>query len=248
MTRLLRVPVLLVTCCLLQQAVVTAVAQDERQRVATGNAGRAVITKPGKVGDVKSPAWTGERRPLYRLTHDDVIEIAFEFAPEFNQTVTVQPDGYIPLKDLSDVYVEGMTVPDLRTTLQQAYANILNQPQVTVVLKLFDKPYFITNGEFVHPGKYELHSDITVTQAVGVAGGFTHHAKHSEVVLFRTTSDGMVQAHLIDVKKMLKTHDLTEDIHLKPGDMLFVPQNTLSKIDKYFPASYLSLYGNATQF
>jgi polysaccharide export outer membrane protein len=182
------------------------------------------------------------------LGHDDVLELTFNFVPEFNQTVTVQPDGYIGLKDLPAMYVDGMTLPDLSRALRQAYSSTLNDPQITVVLKQFDAPYFIANGELAHPGKYELRSDITLTQAVGIAGGFTHHAKHSQVVLFRRTSHGVVQAHLVDVKQMLKSRDLAEDIHLKPGDMLFVPQNTLSKIDKYFPASYLSFYGNASQF
>jgi len=53
---------------------------------------------------------------------------------------------------------------------------------------------------------------------------------------------------LLDVKFMLRQKDLREDIHLRPGDMLFAPQNLISKIKPYMPVSGLSLYLNPTQF
>jgi hypothetical protein len=52
-----------------------------------------------------------------------------------------------------------------------------------------------------------------------------------------------MEAHLLDVKKMLKSRDLTEDVHLRPGDMIFVPQNRISKISRYLPTTSLGLYG-----
>jgi ribosomal protein L16 Arg81 hydroxylase len=65
------------------------------------------------------------------------------------------------------------------------------------------------------------------------------------VVLFRRIDDQWTEAQLIDVKKMEKTRNLREDPVLHPGDMLFVPKNTLSKIDRIIPnlsmGSYLPL-------
>jgi hypothetical protein len=43
----------------------------------------------------------------------------------------------------------------------------------------------------------------------------------------------LYEARLINVKKMQKSRDLSEDAHLKPGDKLFVPQNALSKIKQF---------------
>ena len=78
---------------------------------------------------------TGDRRPLYRLRKSDVIEISFTFAPEFDQDISVQPDGFITLKGVEQIYVEGTTVPALRETLRQAYAGTLHDPEVTIALK-----------------------------------------------------------------------------------------------------------------
>jgi polysaccharide biosynthesis/export protein len=239
---------LALACCLLQQVLVVAVAQEKRPRVAIESAGRAATTKPGVADGAWSPALTGERRPLYRLRDSDVLEIGFTFAPEFNQTVTIRPDGFITLKGVDELYVQGMTVPELREATRNAYAAMLNDPEVTVVLQDFGKPYFIATGEVTHPGKYELRGDTTVTEALAIAGGFTGDAKHSQVVLFRRSSPEQVEARLLDVKHMLKSRNLEEDARLMPGDLLFVPQNTISKIRRYIPTSSMGMYWNPAQY
>jgi hypothetical protein len=43
---------------------------------------------------------------------------------------------------------------------------------------------------------------------------------------------------------MLKSHDLREDVHLRPGDLLFVPQNTVSKIRQFMPITDVGLHWN----
>jgi protein involved in polysaccharide export with SLBB domain len=87
-----------------------------------------------------------------------------------------------------------------------------------------------------------------VAEAVEIAGGMTPQAKHSQVVLFRRVNDDLVETRLLNLKKMLKDRSLGEDAHLRPGDMVFVPQNTISKIDRYLTRSSLSMYVSPTQF
>lgn len=204
--------------------------------------------KSGGADGKISPALTGERRPLYRLHKSDVVEVGLTFAPEFNQTVTVRPDGYVSLRALPDMYVEGMTLPDLRDAVVDAYTPTLHEPEVTVVLKEFEKPYFVASGEVGRPGKYELRGTTTVTEAVAMAGGFNGQAKHSQVVLFRRVNDELSEARVLNVKQMLKSHDLKEDVQLRPGDLLFVPQNTISKVRRFLPTSSLGMYLSPAQF
>jgi polysaccharide export outer membrane protein len=182
-----------------------------------------------------------ERHPRYVMRPGDVFDITFEYTPEFNQTVTVQPDGYVTLRDVGDLYVAGLATPDVTQKLGEAYGRILNKPVISILLKDFEKPYFIADGQVGHPGKYELRGDTTVVQAVAMAGGFLPAAKHSNVVLFRRVSDEWVESKVLDVKKMENTHDLTEDMHLRPGDMVFVPKNKISKIQPYLPSTSFSM-------
>lgn len=196
----------------------------------------------------KSPALTGVRRPLYRLHKSDVLDIRFTFSPEFDQNVTVQPDGFIALKAIGNLFAENLTVDELREAVRQAYASTLRDPEVSVILTDFEKPFFLAGGQVARPGKYELRSPTTVTEAVAIAGGFTELAKHSQVVVFRKVLDGVVEAHVLNLKAMLASRDLAEDMELKPGDMLFVPQNRISKIKRYLPTATLGTLFSPAHF
>jgi len=184
------------------------------------------------------------RNPRYQLCKDDVLQLNFTMTPDLNQTVTVQPDGYITLQGVGDIHVEGQTIPDVTESIRLAYAKTLHNPIITVRLMEFDKPYFIVGGEVGHPGKFELRGDTTMTQAVAIAGGFTESAKHSQVWLFRRVSNDWAETQQLDLKKMLKSGNLREDAHLRPGDMLYVPKNTISKMKHFIPVATLGTYFN----
>jgi len=184
----------------------------------------------------------GERHPRYVLQAGDSFDLSFDLSPEFNQSVTVQPDGYVSLRGVGDVHVAGQTVPQLTETLKKSYGKILNDPIISVFLKDFEKPYFTVDGQVGRPGKYDLRGDTTVTQALAVAGGVNGSAKHSQVLLFRHVSDQWVEARILNYKKMMKDGNLSEDVYLHPGDMLYVPKNTYSKIQQFMPTANLGTY------
>jgi polysaccharide biosynthesis/export protein len=208
----------------------------------------AAAFQPGKADGTGNPVLGRDRRPLYRLNKSDVVEISFAFAPEFSQTTTVQPDGFITLRDAGHLLAEGLSAEELESAIANAYSPLLHDPQVTVILKDFDHPYFIAGGEVGRPGKYELRGAITVSAAVAIAGGFTDHAKHSQVVLFRRVTSNMVETHVVNVKAMLKHKNLSEDATLQAGDYLFVPRNSISKIMRFMPATSMGMYSSTPRF
>ena len=226
------------------QLAIAAWAQTVQAAVAMNTSTADGQPNPNKAG----PALTGVRRPLYRLHKSDVIDVKFTFSPEFDQAATVQPDGFVNLKGSGELFAEGLTISELRDAVRVAYIPILLDPEVSVILVGFEKPYFVAGGQVGRPGKYELRSPTGVIAAIAIAGGFTEQAKHSQVVLFRQITDGVVESHVLNIKAMLASRNLEEDIELKPGDMLFVPQNRISKIRRYFPTSSLSTFFTPAQF
>jgi polysaccharide export outer membrane protein len=176
-----------------------------------------------------------QRNPRYELSRGDSFDLILPLTPDFNQSLTVQPDGYVTLAGMGDLYLAGKTIPELRELLQARYSTILHDPVINIVVKDFEKSYFIAGGEVARPGKYDLRDDTTVTEAIAIAGGFTPNSKHSQVLLFRRVSSDWVEVKKLDVKRMFQAANLAEDLHLEPGDMFFVPQNRISKIGKYIP-------------
>ena len=209
---------------------------------------------PVSIGDSLAGAAAAQTPALqtrgarYRLRGGDSFEVDFALSPSFNETAAVQPDGYVSLKGAQSIHVEGLTVPEMEAAIKSAYATILRDPIVVVSLKEFEPPYFIIGGKVGKPGKYELRTSLTLYQAVAIAGGFTEDSKHSQVVLFRPMPNGMFESTLINEKRMLAKHELTEDPRLQPGDTIYVPQNALSKIRRYLPSSTIGAYLNNLTF
>lgn len=209
-----------------------------------------LVTTSNTTADTTSPAAAPTvpqlqaRDSRYQLCAGDSFDVSFELSPEFNQTVTVQPDGFVTLKSVGDVKVLDQTVPQLTQTLRQAYGRILNDPLIVVVLKDFQKPYFIADGQIGHPGRYEMRGNLTLAEAVAIAGGFTEMSKHSQVRLYRRVNDQWAFAKVFNLKEMEQKGDLHEDPLLHPGDMLFVPKNSLSKVKPFLP--YTGLGANTS--
>lgn len=199
-------------------------------------------------GAADSGVTPGNRNPRYLIRRGDSFDVEFAYTPELNQTVVVQPDGYISLRDVGTIAAAGQTVPELERTIVTAYSKILHDAVVSISLKDFDRPHVIVGGQVAKPGQYELRSDLTVSQALQLAGGFTEEAKHSQVILFRPVSKDLVEAKLIDVKKMMKSRNVNEDIHVQNGDTIFVPQNAISKIRRYLPSQSVGLAVNTLQY
>jgi len=209
---------------------------------------RASAATPSEQSHFSNAPTFSERYPRYRLHASDTFDLVFEYTPEFNQTATIQPDGYVTLRSVGDVYVNGLTVEQATAKLIEVYGKILSKPVISLLLKDFEKPYFIADGQVNRPGKYELRGDTTATQALAMAGGINPlWAKHSQVVLFRRVDDNWVEAKVLNVKEMQKRRDLSEDVHLRPGDMLFVPKNRLSKIQQWIPVYSVDMLGAQTK-
>jgi polysaccharide biosynthesis/export protein len=175
-----------------------------------------------------------QRNPRYQVQRDDILNISFPLSPELNQSVTVQPDGYINLQNVGSVYIQGMTVPEVVLALKKTYAQTLHDPIIDVDLKDFQRPYFVAMGQVGKPGQYDLRYDMTVTEAIGVAGGFMPTAK-TQVFLYHRVNNEWAEVKELKLKDMLNGKSISEDAHVMPGDMIFVPEKAITKFRKYVP-------------
>jgi polysaccharide export outer membrane protein len=86
------------------------------------------------------PRLTTVTEDRYRLQPGDVIEVQFRYTPEFNQTVTVQPDGYVSMEIGGDLKVAGSTIDEARQAILAEANKRLHDPVATILLKEFQKP------------------------------------------------------------------------------------------------------------
>jgi polysaccharide export outer membrane protein len=186
-----------------------------------------------------------ERDPRYRLQPTDVVELHYRYTPEFDQTVTIQPDGFVTLQIVGDLKLQGLTLDQAKSVILEKASLRLKEPEITMVLKDFEKPYFVVGGEVANPGRFDMRGQITALQAIAMAGGFkTASAKHSQVILFRRVGPDLVKTEILDLKAAMRPAAKEPLADLRPGDMLLVPQNDISKIERFVKWTNLGMYFN----
>ena len=180
----------------------------------------------------------------YRIETGDTVEVLYRNSPEFNQTVSVQPDGAVALQLVGTVPIRGLTVEEARGRITREAAKRLNDPDVSLALKDFDKPHFTVMGEVTNPGRYELRGSLSAVDGLAMAGGFKITAKHTQILLIHRINNTIGETQLVDYRSLEKPRRGQELIALRPGDLIIVPQSKLSKLERYVKLVNAGVYYN----
>lgn len=173
------------------------------------------------------------RDSAYRIQPGDAIEVQYRYTPEFNAKAIVQPDGQISLPITGAARVSGLTIAEVRTLITNRAAERLRDPEVVVLLTDFVKPAFTVAGEVAKPGRYDLRGGLSVVDALAISGGFKDSSKHSQVILVRRVNDEFADVRVLDIKHIMRTDRIREDLPVQNGDLLIVPQNFVSKLERF---------------
>lgn len=184
----------------------------------------------------------------YVLQPSDEITVQYRYTPEFNQTIKIQPDGFVSLEVVGDIKLGGLTIQQARELIVEKAKIRLKDPEITLTLKDFEKPFFVVAGEVAKPGKFELHDNLTALQAIMLAGGFKDQAKSSQIVVFRHLNSELSETKLLNFKSATQKGGKFQDLTLQPGDIIMVPQNTITRIERYMKAANIGLFFNPLQW
>ncbi len=183
-----------------------------------------------------------ERDAHYKLQPEDKVEIQYRYTPEYNATAALQPDGYVSLPLVGEVKLAGRTLEQAATAIAAKAGERLADPEVTVLLKEYVKPYFVVAGEVAHPGRFDLHGDVSLVEALAVSGGLKDSAKRSQVILVHKANQQTAEVRLLDLRKLMGTSNIREDVAIRSGDMIVVPRNFISRVEPYIRLAETGLY------
>jgi polysaccharide export outer membrane protein len=136
--------------------------------------------------------------------------------------VVVRPDGMVTLPLVSDVRAVGLTPEQLRDQITTAVAKYVAEPSVTVVVKQINSRKVFITGQIAKPGQYALISPTTVLQLIATAGGVAEYADVKNIRILRT-ENGRQMSIRFNYEDVTKGNSLTQNIELKPGDVITVP-------------------------
>ena len=190
-----------------------------------------------------------ERDAHYRLQPEDKVDVQYRFTPEFNGGASIQPDGYASFPLVGELKLAGLTLEEATAAIRKKANERLNEPEVAVLLRDYVKPFFVAAGEVARPGRVEMRGNVTLIEAIALSGGFKDSARRTQVLLLRKSPSGdTAEVKLYDMRKLMSARGLGEDIPVRPGDMLVVPRNTISKIEPFVRIAETGFYGLAQKF
>jgi polysaccharide biosynthesis/export protein len=187
----------------------------------------------------KTPS-TSIQTPLdtnYSLGGGDRIRVNVFEVPEYTGEYQIPPGGAINLPLIGSVSVLGLTSEQAADEIARRYARFLKRPLISVNL-LSPRPINVfVAGEVTRPGAYTLSLSggagdnpgvqyPTVLAALTTAQGVTLAADVSQVQLRRKIGRSSEQTVTVNLKELIQTGRLSQDITLRDGDTIVVPTAT----------------------
>jgi polysaccharide export outer membrane protein len=157
----------------------------------------------------------------YRIGAGDVMDISVWKNDDLTRQRVVLPDGTVQMPLLGQIMVEGKTVVDLEKELEEKLASFISNPVLSVSLIQVNSMVVYVIGKVNHPGRFAVHKNIDVLQALSVAGGLTPFAKEKEIGVFRKIN-GQTKIINFNYDEVSEGENLDQNIMLQRDDVIVV--------------------------
>lgn len=163
--------------------------------------------------------------PDYRIGPGDTLKVSVFQNDDLTSTLPVRPDGKISTPLVEDMVAVGKTPSQLARDMEIALSQYIKAPKVSVVVTVALSVYSQVKviGQVKTPQSLPYHDGMTVLDAVLAAGGLSQFAAGNRSRLVRQ-DDGKQTEISIKLDNLLNKGDTKQDLPLKPGDILVVPE------------------------
>ena len=162
----------------------------------------------------------------YKIDPGDTLEITlWEGTTPKREEIFVRQDGKISFGFVEDLTVKGMTSSQLDRLLTTDFKEYVKNPRIDVVVKKYNSKYVKLMGAIAYrgtgtgPGKYRLKGKTTALEMIIQYGGMTKDANLGEIRIRRKNG----QTLSLNLFKAINQGDLSQDLVLNNGDLVFVP-------------------------
>jgi len=140
----------------------------------------------------------------------DIIAIKVYNEPDLSVKANVGQSGILKMPLIGEIVVAGKTSKELSEELEMAYFDgYLVNPSVSVVIESY-RPFFI-RGAVSKSGAYKFEYDLTVDQAIAIAGGLKDRASKKGWYVIRGVEKSRIK--------------VTKESRIFPGDILEIEES-----------------------
>ncbi len=175
------------------------------------------------------------RQNNYYIGSGDILKINVWGEPDLDKDVIVAQDGKINYPLLDTVHISGLTISQVKEKIAYLLgSDYLVDPQVDVAIKEYHSQKVLVLGEIKSPGLYALTSATSLLEIISRAGGVSDNIG-SQINIFQagdhrkiTSSNEDISSLIeeikpvsIDLDELLKKGNLTYNIPVRSGDIIF---------------------------
>lgn len=171
--------------------------------------------------------------PSYRLFRGDTLSILAVGFPDGIgiNSLTVGLDGYVQLPYVGSVKMEGLTLDEAKAVLMDSLTQYLRIPDLSLVITNYGPRKVYVMGEVNKPGVQTMGIDnMNAYAALATAGGWARKGRSTRIQIMRVV-DGTMYYRTLNMKAYTVRHDLTQNVEIEDGDILYVPRSNGIKLD-----------------
>jgi polysaccharide biosynthesis/export protein len=162
----------------------------------------------------------------YIIGPGDTLQVFVWRNPELSVSVPVRPDGKISTPLIEDMVAVGKTSPQLARDMEKVLGEYVRSPKVNIIVTTAASAFSLVRivGQVVRPEELPYREGMTVLDAVLAVGGLGQFAAGNRAQITRVVN-GKQTSIKVKLDDLINGGDTSQNIPLKPGDILFVPQS-----------------------
>jgi polysaccharide biosynthesis/export protein len=164
--------------------------------------------------------------PDYIIGPGDTLQIFVWRNPELSVQVPVRPDGKISTPLVEDMVAVGKTPPQLARDMEGVLGEYVRSPKVNIIVTTAASAFSLVKvvGQVAHPQALPYREGMTALDAVLEVGGLGQFASGNRARIVRMVNGKETVIH-VKLEDLMNNGDVHENVPLKPGDVLVVPQS-----------------------
>lgn len=156
------------------------------------------------------------------LGSGDVLKVSVFEQPNLSLEVRVSESGTITFPLIGEVGVGGLSTAAAERKIASLLESggYLRNPQVNIIVTQLQSQQVSVLGHVGRPGRYPIEGSKSLADILALAGGLNPDA--GDLITVINTEDGKPSRHLIDLPQMMRSADLTDNIKIGSGDIVYV--------------------------
>ena len=158
----------------------------------------------------------------YLIHPSDVLEVSIYGEAELTRKLVVRPDGKISFPLIGDIKVAGHSTQEVKEIIDEKTSAFIPEASSTVILEQLGSLKYYVVGEVARPGMFNVSCQVTVLQALSLAGGLKTFADENSIKIIRGHGKDTKKIRF-DYSQVKKGKHLEQNILLERGDVVLVP-------------------------